>query len=1756
MPKARGPLDLGGNKVTNVGNGSGSGDAAAFGQIPSSSSPLALAAGGTGAGSASGALAALNGAGKPASADSIVYVTRSGNDSGDGLSLGSAKATLAAAVTALGSGPGVIRMGAGTWTITSSVSVGIGLAVEGIPGATVITTTTANTPVFAVTANNVTLTGLTLTGPQYAAYHSAEKAVTVLGSSASSPVAGFTMRDCAISNWGYGGLYLQYVSGFTVERCTITDVLYAAVMVLSGAEGMIRGNLIDTVTGTGEPNCYGIALTRNDAAGTTLTTDPRTTEVTVTGNRVRNVTTWEGIDTHGGTDLDITGNQVYGCYRGIAINNCPDATGAAAFAPHNINVSGNIVDSTALGAGLADLGIVVQGASVTTGSPVECATGITVTGNTVTGCGLQGNNLSAAILLLVTYGAQVTGNTIFQPSPFGVMLYHDNYGVNVSGNTITDAWSSSYTLTSGIAVRAGWNTGFIGGNSYVKPGSLSATYLFVNGTYVTSGITNSSVALGANYCDSRITTPVSDVSGITYADARYAQFAGDLGNTAASPQVVSTHLTAALPIPQGGTGVQAASSIPWAGLREFPVALYPGADPSGATDSTAAVAAAKAAAVAAGGGIVSFGPGTWKFGTVTVAGVMVADAYIQPPLVHFRFAGPGATILTPLNASSPLFQVQSGTYAAGVRMLGGFTVKAHASGSTGPAIDLTNARQWVIESPGYLDSLEGAAGAPGTYNSVIGFGPYTFACHITDPVCEAQRLGNCFIGTENPSTVIANNNTIVNPLFEGNTAAYMIDGAGTAELNISGGIIEGNTVTASIRLGYATRVRGVHFESNVAYAMDAHGADIIDPGACWLENNIYNTGAGTLTIPSGVIAGTAFIGPLNDLSVTDNTASYLNITGSTLTAANSIGLRSPLLHSPALSATTSGTVTLDPKNGDYQRIRPTGNITVGSTTGDQGDGQDLTIEITQPASGGPYTAAWSSQFIFQGSAPAPALSTAASAVDLFAFRWNATASKWVERYRRLSYFTWTPVPSSAEAHFYVSAASGASDSNNGLSWGAPLASIARAITLLGGGPGIIELGAGTFTVSSPDSTQRTDTGCVTTSGSPTVTDSSALSSDAGAPVTGPGIPSGTVIVSASGGSFTMSANATASATVSLAIGGNAITLPAAHTTLKGQGWGLTEIAVTCPVTWGILLRGADSQVRQLTLYTGAGGSATYGVGVNTASSAGSCEGCHFTEVQSAPQYGVGTMTHAFAVGGAIWPGGAVDIAETVFTRCTSGIVSGAAFYLGNGVSGNILNTHMYGCDAGEQQWGVYANATNFTWNGGTVQHSSYADFWMDNCPSAVITGVRSENSARFLYCAAGPGGTVCTVSDVMAVALGGGGNTNTTGDWINYQGDGVLVLSSVLLASYIGSGIAPCLLMPGNHLAVIANGLECEAPLTQLFSAGATSNAVVILTGYVQINNATGYINSADPVIAGPVILVPTATGYSFNGVGRDVMLPQSALTSGVSTSLPAASLANLNQWYLATDTSVLSFSNGSAWTTIPTSPPTAPQVNWYNGTPGTFTWTRPAGAQTVYALAVGGGGGAGSGRTDIAGTVRCGGGGGAGSGASWAQFVASDLTSTVTVTVGAGGSGGAAVTGAATSGNNGTSATASSFGPYLYSSGGGRGFGGTASTGTAGVAGAGIYPGGAAGSASATGGAGNGTNASIGPGGGGSGGGITSADAVSNGGASAYSIQGNIANTAAGGIAGGAAPGGGTAITAHGIFGTGAGGGRVLHHRECPGRR
>lgn len=122
-------------------------------------------------------------------------------------------------------------------------------------------------------------------------------------------------------------------------------------------------------------------------------------------------------------------------------------------------------------------------------------------------------------------------------------------------------------------------------------------------------------------------------------------------------------------------------------------------------------------------------------------------------------------------------------------------------------------------------------------------------------------------------------------------------------------------------------------------------------------------------------------------------------------------------------------------------------------------------------------------------------------------------------------------------------------------------------------------------------------------------------------------------------------------------------------------------------------------------------------------------------------------------------------------------------------------------------------------------------------------------------------------------------------------------------------------------------------------------------------------------------------------------------------------------------------------------------------GSPGSYTWTKPANAALVSVQLVGGGGGGGSGRRGAAGTNRIGGDGGTGGGFTKWMFRATDVGPSEAVVVGAGGAGGIAQTVDSTNGNAGTAGGNSLFGNNKLVAGGGPGGAGGASVVTNGSA-------------------------------------------------------------------------------------------------------
>lgn len=246
------------------------------------------------------------------------------------------------------------------------------------------------------------------------------------------------IQDATIVDWQGEGIVFRMCQNFYVINCDISNIGYSGVTTLSSNQGVISDNRIGDIHPTGVvasgDNAYGIAITAN-SSGNTIGR-PLSHDVVVNGNYVYNVKTWEGIDTHGGYNISVTGNTVRNCMAGIAMVGYPGATAAEDAGARRCAVVGNSIENDPAifpnHLGLSR-GIVIDG-QVQSGG--DSGDSVTVSGNTLRYCG--GRNVDeslGAIECLQINNAVVTGNSINEAGSNGIVLFSCTNSL-VDGNSI------------------------------------------------------------------------------------------------------------------------------------------------------------------------------------------------------------------------------------------------------------------------------------------------------------------------------------------------------------------------------------------------------------------------------------------------------------------------------------------------------------------------------------------------------------------------------------------------------------------------------------------------------------------------------------------------------------------------------------------------------------------------------------------------------------------------------------------------------------------------------------------------------------------------------------------------------------------------------------------------------------------------------------------------------------------------------------------------------------------------------------------------------------------------------------------------------------------------------------------------------------------------------------------------------------------------------------------------------------------------
>lgn len=276
-------------------------------------------------------------------------------------------------------------------------------------------------------------------------------------------VSGLRVTNARIEGWSQYGVYLSKVTDFEITESLVRDVAYAGVMLLSCLRGFVFRTEVDGVTQPGSlPQSYGFAATKD--ATQPLDTHPHSTDITFKSCVARNVTKWEGFDTHAGIRIRWEDCHAINCYHGIAVVGMEDKTttpGTPGWAPTDFVISGCTADSTVTD-GSRGSGLSIAGQSLGAGSPHAFATG-RVNGMRIVGHGDVGNGNQGGTYIHTTKGLVLDGLTVEACSPHGLVMAHTNYDFQIDNTVIIDPWKlAGGDAPVGLAFRSSHNQGFVG----------------------------------------------------------------------------------------------------------------------------------------------------------------------------------------------------------------------------------------------------------------------------------------------------------------------------------------------------------------------------------------------------------------------------------------------------------------------------------------------------------------------------------------------------------------------------------------------------------------------------------------------------------------------------------------------------------------------------------------------------------------------------------------------------------------------------------------------------------------------------------------------------------------------------------------------------------------------------------------------------------------------------------------------------------------------------------------------------------------------------------------------------------------------------------------------------------------------------------------------------------------------------------------------------------------------------------------------
>lgn len=292
--------------------------------------------------------------------------------------------------------------------------------------------------IFHVTASNVAIEGLKLTGLGDSSLDRNGAVIRAVGT-VGSYLTGLSFNRLLIGTGNYG-ILTQFCSNYQASFNWLQSLYYAGILGESCNFANILYNTISSITGS--PNAYGISATRT--AGS-LAAFPTSKKWKIHGNTVFDIANWIGIDVHAGEDIDIALNTIYNTSYGIAIGADSDLN-----APLRCTARENDIRA---GTATSSSGIIL------TGNSTNKATKCRLASNRVHGHGTAGNEYGAAVRLEFTDDCEAVLNTIEESISAAISIAEATTRALVGWNRIIGV--SALGTSAGIKAPVGTVSGAI-----------------------------------------------------------------------------------------------------------------------------------------------------------------------------------------------------------------------------------------------------------------------------------------------------------------------------------------------------------------------------------------------------------------------------------------------------------------------------------------------------------------------------------------------------------------------------------------------------------------------------------------------------------------------------------------------------------------------------------------------------------------------------------------------------------------------------------------------------------------------------------------------------------------------------------------------------------------------------------------------------------------------------------------------------------------------------------------------------------------------------------------------------------------------------------------------------------------------------------------------------------------------------------------------------------------------------------------------